>query len=234
MTEHPAHPPFPGAPTPEQDARALYDQAVQLPIEAEQTVYEGRIWDVVSERFHFAGDQLTRDFVAHTGAVAILALDENDRVLCIRQYRHPVRLREWEIPAGLLDIEGEPALETAKRELAEEVDLQADHWSVLTDYLTSPGGSNEIVRIFVARGLHQIVTDYEREGEELELELRWVDFDEAVAAVLENRVMNSIFKVAILTANAMRQEGWKHLQPGDAPWPMRAWRNRTLDSHTAH
>jgi ADP-ribose pyrophosphatase len=207
------------------DTDSLLDQPAEVEIVDASIVFTGRVWNIRHETFRYNGETLARDFVAHTGAVAVLVLDDDDRLLAIRQYRHPVRLREWEIPAGLLDIDGEDPLDAAKRELAEEVDLEADHWSVLSDYSTSPGGSNEIVRIFLARGLHEIVEPFERTGEEADMESRWVTLDEAHEAALTHRVTNSIFQIAILTAHASRARGWDTLIPGDSPWPMRNWRD---------
>ncbi|BAU99243.1 NUDIX domain-containing protein [Aurantimicrobium minutum] len=202
------------------------DLPVDVSITERDTVFTGRVWNVEHERFEYNDHVIARDFVDHTGAVAVLALDDNDRLLAIQQYRHPIRMREWEIPAGLLDIRGESALLAAQRELAEEVDLQADSWAVLTDYWTSPGGSNEFVRIYLARDLHNTPVPFERSEEEADMELRWVSLDEAHDAVLEGRVSNSIFQIAILQAHACRARGWDTLQPGDAPFVMRERRDR--------
>jgi ADP-ribose pyrophosphatase len=209
------------------DAEVLMDQPADVEIVNESIVFTGRVWNIRHETFRYNHETLGRDFVAHTGAVAVLVIDDEDRILAIRQYRHAVRLREWEIPAGLLDIEGEDPLEAAKRELAEEVDLVADNWSVLSDYSTSPGGSNEIVRIFVARGLHAIEEAFDRTGEEADIELRWVSLDDAYEAALNRRITNSVILIAVLSAHASRARGWSTLLPGDSPWPMRRWRDAT-------
>ena len=111
------------------------------------------MWDVVSDRFAYNHGEILREYVDHTGAVAVLACDEQDRVLLIKQYRHPIGLRDWEIPAGLLDIRDETPLACAQRELAEEADLAADRWHLLTEFFSSPGGSNEAIRVYLARGL---------------------------------------------------------------------------------
>jgi ADP-ribose pyrophosphatase len=152
-------------------------------------------------------------------------LDENENVLAIQQYRHPVRLREWEIPAGLLDIAGESALECAKRELAEEADLVAQTWNVLADYATSPGGSDEIIRIFIARDIHPTDAPHEREGEESDMVVRWVPLEKAVESVLAGHVSNSIFTIAMLTADAARSRGWSTLREATTPWPQQQWRD---------
>jgi ADP-ribose pyrophosphatase len=93
-----------------------------------ERVFAGRVWDIRSDRFRFGGHELVRDYMDHTGAVAVLAVDEQERILLINQYRHPIRSRDWELPAGLLDVDGEDLQSAAVRELAEEVDLAADEW----------------------------------------------------------------------------------------------------------
>ena len=166
--------------------------------------FEGRVWDIRRDRFDFAGTELVREYVDHPGAVGILAIDDDDRILLINQYRHPIRSREWELPAGLLDVDGEPPLEAAKRELAEEVDLVAEYWDELISFANSPGGSNERLRIFQATGLSASAEPFPRSEEEAEIVKRWVSIDDAVAAVLDGRVSNSILIVAVLAAHARR------------------------------
>jgi 8-oxo-dGTP pyrophosphatase MutT (NUDIX family) len=115
-----------------------------------------------------------------------------------------VGLRDWELPAGLRDIEGEPPMETARRELAEETDLMAEHWSELITFHTSPGGSNETLRIFEARGLLPTQT-FVRTDEEAEILVRWVPLDQVVDAILEGRLSNPILIIAVLAAHAQRR-----------------------------
>jgi len=198
---------------------SLRDELTSLPILESERVFEGRVWDVRRERVAFGDGEITRDFVDHTGAVAVLALDDEDRVCLIRQYRHPVRAREWELPAGLLDLEGESPLLGAQRELAEEVDLVAAEWSVLADFQTSPGGSNEALRIYLARGLSDAPEAFARTDEEAELEKHWVSLDEIVDAILARDVQNSILVIGALAAQASKARDWSTLSPGDAPWP---------------
>ena len=198
----------------------LADERIDLPIVSSEVVFKGAIWDVRRETFDYNGDQITREFVDHTGAVSVLAVDDEDRVLLIRQYRHPIRSREWEIPAGLLDVADEDPLEAAKRELAEEVDLSADSWSVLSDYVTTPGGNNEAIRVYLARGLTD--TDaFAREDEEADIEKRWVPLDEALDVIVARRVQNPSLVVAVYAAFVARSRGWSTLAPADAPWPQR-------------
>ncbi|MBN9184698.1 MAG: NUDIX hydrolase, partial [Microbacterium sp.] len=130
-------------------AADLRDEPAQVDVVASEVVYAGRVWDVRTETFRYNGEELLRQFVDHPGAAAVVAIDDGGRVLVIQQYRHPIRHRDWEIPAGLLDVPGEPIAETAKRELVEEADLVASDWSPLISIFTTPGGNDEVVHIFL-------------------------------------------------------------------------------------
>ncbi|HEY8589899.1 MAG TPA: NUDIX hydrolase [Naasia sp.] len=201
----------------EQAAEPLRDEPQSVEVVEREVAFEGMVWDVVREKFAYNSETITREFVDHTGAVSVLAMDDDERILLIRQYRHPVRSREWEIPAGLLDEEGEPALAAAQRELAEEADLAARDWHVLAEFLNSPGGSNEAIRIYLARGV-SAVPAFERTGEEADIEVRWVPLDEALAAVLARRIQNPSTVIAVLTAAVLRGRGWQGLASADEPW----------------
>ncbi|HWU45659.1 MAG TPA: NUDIX hydrolase [Humibacter sp.] len=199
----------------------LHDEPAEVALAASNVVYHGRVWDVRRDRVRYNGETIVREYVDHTGAVAVLALDDDERVLLIKQYRHPVRAREWEIPAGLLDLPGEDALVAAQRELAEEADLVATRWNVLADFETTPGGSDEAVRIYLARGLSAADEAFARTDEEADIEVRWVSLDDVVDAVLHRRVQNPSLTVGALAAHASRARNWDTLAPGDAPWPRR-------------
>jgi 8-oxo-dGDP phosphatase len=181
----------------------LADLPDPAPLVSRETVFEGRVWDVVRDRVTFGPGELVREYVRHTGAVAILAIDDEDRVLLINQYRQPIGTREWEIPAGLLDIPGEAPLAAAQRELAEEADLEAASWSDPIVFTTSPGGSDEVLHVFEARGL-RATPAFDRTEEEAEIVTRWVPLDEAVDAVLGGRIHNGILMIAVLAAAARR------------------------------
>jgi 8-oxo-dGTP pyrophosphatase MutT (NUDIX family) len=181
---------------------ALQDEPQEPLIVSSDRVYEGKVWDIRSEVFDYHGSEITREFVDHTGAVAIMAVDENDRVLVIQQYRHPIRMRDWELPAGLLDVDGEPPLDAAKRELEEEADLVAADWTHLIDFSTSPGGSNELLRVYRATGLSGSNEVFDRVEEEADIVKRWVPLKDLVAGVLDGRLHNSILAIAVLTAHA--------------------------------
>jgi 8-oxo-dGDP phosphatase len=199
------------------DSAPLEDVPEHPRILDRQTLHDGRVWNVVTETFQYNGSPITREVVDHPGAVAVLALDDQERVLLIRQYRHPVRSRDWEIPAGLLDVDGEPPFEAAQRELAEEADLKADRWNVLADFLNSPGGSNETIRIYLARDV-SAVPAFDRSDEEADIEVRWVPLDEAVDAVLARQVQSPSLVVGVLAAVASRARGWSTLADPDVSW----------------
>jgi ADP-ribose pyrophosphatase len=184
-------------------AGPLGDLRDPAPVTSSERVFEGRVWDIRRDEFTFGGHTVTREYMDHPGAVAVLAIDDQDRVLLINQYRHAIGLRDWELPAGLLDVEGEAPMAAARRELAEETDLGAEHWSELITFHSSPGGSNETLHVFEARGI-QTTEPFERTEEEAEILLRWVPLDVVVDAVLEGRLSNSILIIAVLAAHARR------------------------------
>lgn len=199
----------------------LADARVDLPITASERVFHGRIWNVARETVDLGeAGEVTREFVEHTGAVAILALDDRERVVLVNQYRHPVRRRLWELPAGLLDVPGETLVAAAERELAEEADLTARDWHTLADFYTSPGGSDEFIRIFLARDLRPVADGerHERQDEELGMQSRRVPLDEAVAGVLAGRIHNPSTALGVLAAHAAREQGWSTLKAVDAPF----------------
>lgn len=181
----------------------LVDEPIHLEVTGSEQVFDGAVWHVRRDRFRYNGGEITREYLDHPGAVAVLAFDDQDRVLLIQQYRHPVRRREWELPAGLLDVAGEPPLDAAKRELAEEADLAAEHWEQLAFFHTSPGGSDESITIFSASGV-SATDEFERSDEEADIVVRWVPFGDALEAVLDGRVTNAILQIAVLTAHAKR------------------------------
>ncbi|TDE90292.1 NUDIX hydrolase [Occultella glacieicola] len=197
------------------------DEPAALPVTDSRTIHSGRVFDIVAETVDL-GDAgaVHREFMKHPGAVAVVALDTEDRVLLLRQYRHPVRSYLWEVPAGLLDVADEPLVDAAARELAEEADLQAARWDTLVDYYTSPGGSDEALRIFLARDLSDVPEGgtFTREGEEAGMELRWVPLADAVALVLVGALHNPSAVAGLLALQAARATGLSGLRPADAPW----------------
>lgn len=182
------------------DASALRDEPVEVTVTASELVYEGRVWDVRSDTFVYGDDEIVRQYVDHPGAAAVVAIDDQERVLLIQQYRHPIGHRDWEIPAGLLDIAGEPPIDAARRELAEEADLDAERIEPLLSVFTTPGGNDEVVHIFLARGLRPASATFAREAEEADIRVEWVPLADAVEAVMSGRMRNGILVAGILAA----------------------------------
>ena len=182
----------------------LSDDPYEATVTSSEVVFEGAVWDVRRDVLDYDGTSITREYVAHTGAVAVLAVDDDERVLVIKQYRHPIRSRDWELPAGLLDQPGESLLAAAQRELAEEADLEATTWDELVAFHTSPGGNDETVTVFRATGVRATAEAFAREAEEADIEVRWVALDEVVEGVLAGRLQNSILAIAALAAAASR------------------------------
>lgn len=178
-----------------------------------ETVHHGLIWDLVRDTVDLGQSVVQREYVKHPGAVAVIALDDEDRVLLVRQYRHAVRAELWEPPAGLLDVAGEDRLEAAKRELAEEADLVAGRWWRLVEYYSTPGGNDEALTVFLARDLSPVPEGerYQREDEERELVVGWFLLDEAVEAVLAGKVRNPSAVVGVLAVAVERARGWAGL-----------------------
>jgi len=207
---------------PSMSGQPLHDEFATYPVTASEIKHHGLVWDVVRDAVDLGdGGQVNREYLRHPGAVGVLALDEQDRALMILQYRHPVRMRLWELPAGLLDDPTETPLQTAGRELAEEVDLHAAEWHVLLDWFNSPGGMDEAIRVYLARGLTPVPEGerHARHAEELDMPTRWVRLDEARDAVLAGRLHNPTAVAGILAACGARDRGWTTLRPADAPWP---------------
>lgn len=211
MTSTPA-----GAVTPEdsQGGAGLADAQAARPVVAHTLIHEGRVWDLVSDEVDLGGSTVVREWVDHPGAVAVIALDDEDRVLLLSQYRHPVRSELWEPPAGLLDVEGEAHVAAAARELAEEADLVAASWWRLVDIYTTPGGSSERIVVFLARGLTPVPDDerFERTDEEATMVPVWVPLDDAVDAALAGRLHSPTAVTGVLAAAAARARGWTTLE----------------------
>ena len=178
------------------------DSPQSFPVIASETVYRGAVWDVLRETVDYPGGALTRDFVDHPGAACVVALDEDNRVVLLSQYRHPIRTRNIEIPAGLLDIAGEDPLECARRELVEEAGLSARSWEHLMSLHVSPGGSNEVIHVYLARGLEAVESDFVKTGEEADMTLHRVGLDDAITACFEGRITNHIAVTALFAAHA--------------------------------
>jgi len=190
-------------------------------------IFHGRVISVRTDEVRMSdGSIANREIVEHPGTVGIVALDDQDRVVLVNQYRHPIGAYLDELPAGLLDVEGESALHGAQRELFEEAALQAGEWQVLTDIYPSPGFSTEAIRIFLARGLTDIgvAERFVPADEEITLTVSRVPLDEAVQRALAGRLSNGAAVAGVLAAAAARERGWQSLRPADSAWPARPGR----------
>jgi ADP-ribose pyrophosphatase len=185
---------------------------------ASETVYAGHVITLVKDTVAMpGGGDSVREVVRHPGAVAVVAVDDEENVVLLRQYRHPVGGYLWELPAGLRDADGEPPLETAKRELAEEVQLAAERWSLLTTSYSTPGFCDELILVYLAEGL----SDVERpegftvEHEELDMEVQRVPLAEAVQRVFDGDIRNAAAVIGLLAA-AQARAAKPALRPVDA------------------
>ena len=202
-------------------AGQIADEPAHWPVVASAEQYRGKIINVRTDTIRVPeGTTAEREVVEHPGAVGIVALDDDDRVLMIQQYRHPVGRLLWELPAGLRDVAGEPLLQTGRRELLEETGYQARDWHVLADYFSSPGIITERLRIFLARGLEEVPAAdrvFVPENEEAHLVLDWVPLDRAVARVMAGEIHNGVAVVGLLATHVARQNSFGGLRDADAP-----------------
>jgi ADP-ribose pyrophosphatase len=191
-----------------------------------ERLYDGKVVRLRRDDVRMSdGKVAMREVVEHPGAVGIVALDEDGKILLVNQYRHPVRARLDELPAGLLDDDHESALEAAQRELAEETGMAARRWDVLVDLHTSPGISDEAIRIFLARDLyHAPLDDFAPEHEEMAMTVSREPLPDALRRVMAGRITNAAAVAGILAVVHGRATGWRDLRPADAPWPARSGR----------
>jgi 8-oxo-dGDP phosphatase len=193
-------------------------------VQASKDLYAGRVMALRADDVLMpSGRVAVREIVEHPGAVAIAALDADDRLMMIHQYRHAVGRRLWELPAGLLDVRGEDPLATAQRELAEETGLAASEWSVLVDVTPSPGFSDEAVRVYLARGLTEVGRPDQKDDEEADLATRWVSLPVAVRMVLSGTIVNATTVAGVLATHAL-SEAPVAGRAADAPWQDRPTR----------
>ena len=201
------------------------DEPLVWPVRSHILLGGGLVSDFVRDEVEVPdGSVMLRDYLVHPGAVGVIALDEAERVVVVRQFRHPVGFRLIEPPAGLLDADGESWLAGAQRELAEEAELAASDWRVLVDYMTSPGCLQESLRIFLARGLSaaERPDGFVVEHEEADMEVCLVPLEDLVRAIYEGLVQNPTMVVGALAAYAALRTGRvDRLRTPDAAWPAR-------------
>lgn len=181
-----------------------------------------RVFRIVTDEVRMPdGEVAERDYMRHVGAVGVVALDGDDNVVLIRQYRHALGREIWELPAGLIDVPGEELAAAAARELAEEADLRAGRYDLLVDTNPSPGCSDEIIRLFLARDLSDVSEGdrHRRTHEEAAMTVSRVPLETAVTMALSGEITNAACLVGILaTAQAMARN-WTTLRQVDEPLP---------------
>lgn len=196
----------------------------EFPVAGSETLYVGRVMALRRDEVVMPGGRVVaREVIEHPGAVAVVPLDGDGRVVMIRQYRHPLRRRLWELPAGLLDEPSEDPVATARRELCEEVGLQAADWSLLVDVASSPGFIDETVRVYLARELTAVDRPAGDDDEEADLEIDRVPLPAAVGRALAGEIVNGPTVTGLLAAHAVLT-GPVQQRPLDAPWPDRPTR----------
>jgi 8-oxo-dGDP phosphatase len=182
-----------------------------------ETLHTGKIFALRRDDVRMPGGKIvTREIVEHYGAVAIVAMDDEGRIPMVHQYRHPFGRRLWELPAGLLDVNGEAPHLTAARELREEAGLEAQTWQVLVDLDSTPGFSDESVRVYLATGLTQVDRP-EAHDEEADMTLQWYPIEDAVGRVFSGEIVNALAVAGILAAYAVRN-GLAQPRPVNTPW----------------
>ncbi len=182
------------------------DEPQEWPVHELEDVWSGSApfsvrRDVISAPAH-PDVRFSRLVLKHPGAVVILAVDDDERVFVLHQYRHPPRIRFVELPAGLLDVEGEDPVEAARRELREEALLLAEHWSHLLTTYPSPGLSSERIEIYLATGLSAAPDhghwEFEPEHEEADMTSSWVPMGDLLAGVLDGRLTDAPLGLAVM------------------------------------
>jgi ADP-ribose pyrophosphatase len=181
-----------------------------------------RVFTIVTDEVRMPdGSVAERDYMRHVGAVGVVAVDADDNVVLVRQYRHPLRREIWELPAGLIDVPGEPLVAAAARELAEEADLRAARYDLLTDVNPSPGCSDEVIRLFLARDLSDVAEAdrHARTHEEAAMTVERIPLERAVTMALGGEITNAACVIGILALAQAKARDWTMLRRVDEPLP---------------
>lgn len=201
----------------------ITDRVIDYQVTNRQEIFEGYVMNLRRDTFDFEDQSLTREYIVHPGAVGIIAMDHEGKILLVEQYRHAQGKIMWEPPAGLLDAVNEDPLECAKRELLEETGYVASKWEVLIDFANTPGGSSEQIRLYFAQGLKLHLEGRPvGGGEELNMPVHWVPVSEVLASIGQGLVTNAALTVGTLALVTALAEPEIMLRPATSPWPARA------------
>lgn len=189
----------------------LSDRAESWPVHSTEDIWSGPApFSVRRDRISAPGspeDRFDRLVLVHPGACVVLAVDDAERALVLHQYRHPAQTRFVELPAGLLDAEGEDPLVAAQRELREEAELQAETWRHLVTMYPSPGLSSERIEIYLATDLsHWDRGDFELVREEADMTTAWVPISDLVTSVLAGTATDGPLGLAVMVYTLRARE----------------------------
>jgi ADP-ribose pyrophosphatase len=200
----------------------ISDRPIDYSVTERKNIFTGYVMDLRQDTFDFAGETLTREYIVHPGAVAVIALNHEGAMLLVQQYRHAQGQIMFEPPAGLLDEPAEDPLECAKRELFEETGYLASKWEVLLDFANTPGGSSEQIRIYFAQGLTLHENGRPQGGdEEKDMPVSWVPVSEVLSAIGAGLVTNAALVVGTLALVTALAEPEIMLRPANSGWPAR-------------
>ncbi|RNL63692.1 NUDIX hydrolase [Nocardioides marmoriginsengisoli] len=197
--------------SPEPSSARIADEPQSWPLSRSAYVYEsGWVVNFREDTLSVPGEpehEFTRLVVEDPGAVVVLAIDEDDRVVILRQYRHPVQKRMIQLPAGKLDKPGEDPLVAAQRELREETGLAAAEWTHLLTTYASPGITSETHALYLARGLTEVPRDFEMHHEEADMTMERVGYQDLLEAVLDGSAADAPLAGAVMSYELMRNRG---------------------------
>jgi 8-oxo-dGDP phosphatase len=194
-----------------QDVPTLADQPLSWPVlDSDDLHRDDWVIALRTDTIHRPGhpeEPFRRLVVEDPGAVVVLAVDEQERVVVVHQYRHPVQMRLVELPAGKLDVVDEDPVVAGQRELREEVGLAAREWTHLMTTYASPGITAETHALYLARGLEEVDRDFDLHHEEADMAVSRVPVADLVEAVLDGRVSDAPLATAVLAYEALRSRG---------------------------
>lgn len=197
----------------------IKDEVVEQKLVSREVLAETYLFELRRDVFEYGDQQLQREYVVHAGAVGVIALDHQGNILLIKQYRVSQGKMMWEVPAGLLDVAGEDPLVAAQRELLEETGYEAKKWNVLVDFATTPGGSTEQIRMYLAQGLIEHPDGRpQAQDEENNMQVEWVSVSEVLESIGKGSVTNPVLVTGTLALIAALAEPETILRDENSAW----------------